>query len=57
MKMKVTIIGTYDADPQNYPTGDPFEMAKIDMENFNDDPASLYDILLDNDCDVKIEPA
>ena len=34
MKLVMTVVYEYDADPENYGTNDPVEMAKIDAPNW-----------------------
>jgi hypothetical protein len=46
--LKVTVTFSYEADPDNYGTQDPIEMAEIDRGNFASDPMHLLGCLEDN---------
>jgi hypothetical protein len=44
--LKLIIEAEYEADPKSYGTDDPKQMAKIDLENVNNDP-DVIDFLLE----------
>lgn len=44
VELKFTITGYYTADPRDYETFDPVEMARIDQQNFEDGGVSLADV-------------
>jgi hypothetical protein len=54
-RMKVTIVGYYDADPAHYGSNtSPAEMAAVDQKAFNEDP---MDALASIDAiSVEVEP-
>jgi hypothetical protein len=58
-KIKVTITYEYDANPVNYGTNDPVEMAKIDQENWDMYHDFCMDMLLEKKyrMTVSVEPA
>jgi hypothetical protein len=44
-KMRITIIGEYEADPKHYDTADPLEMSAMDAEAFRHDPFAAVDAM------------
>jgi len=64
MKQRFRVVATleYEVEGDNdyinemYGTTDPYEMAKVDQVNFDDDPDSLFGMFTDYDFDVRIEP-
>jgi hypothetical protein len=57
-KLRVTVSFEYEADPEWYPTSDPTEMAKIDLDNFVDDPGLLFEFMDTRDLTqhITVEP-
>lgn len=49
LKVSMTFTAEYVADPKDYGTNDPSEMARIDMENWNKDPINLLCSFDEND--------
>lgn len=45
VRLRLTIVVDYEADPDHYETDDPVKMAEVDRENFIYDPPSLVDFL------------
>ncbi len=43
IRLRATYEIEYEADPADYYTDDPLEMAEIDRENFRDDPSLFFD--------------
>lgn len=56
VRLKMTVTFEYDADSKNYGTEIPEEMAKIDQDNYNEDPNILIEMMADYDYEVKVEP-
>jgi len=58
--MKITMKGVvefeYQTDSEYYPTDDQQEWAKIDENNFNDDPGSFIELLDGQEWTVKVTP-
>lgn len=58
MKLRATLTLDYEIDDEtaqtNYYTTDPSECAKIDQENFNDDPG-IFLHFADGDITAKVE--
>jgi hypothetical protein len=52
-KLKLTVVITYDANPAHYGASDPDEMAKIDQENFRNQPDGIMDMLCSKE-DVRV---
>lgn len=56
VRLRATIVVEYDADPKDYETSDPVEMARIDQRDW-DDRMLTYDILVsEDDAIVTFEP-
>lgn len=56
VRLRVTVTFEYDADPIDYETADPTEMAKIDETIYSDDLRFLCDALTMNDVSVSVTP-
>jgi hypothetical protein len=55
-KLRLTITRVYEADPKNYDTDDAGEMARIDHDLFQDDPAAAFEALEGGvDYEIKVE--
>ena len=55
MKFKVTIEAIYECDPKWYPkNATPEEMAKIDRDNFLNNPSDVIE-LLDSNLKIKVD--
>jgi len=56
VRLKVTITFEFDADPESYGTENPVEMAKIDQEQFYENPDILSEMIITDEYMVKVEP-
>lgn len=60
VKLRLYVILDYEADPRNYGTDDPYEMARIDYRNFMEEKMGLEDFFIlckeDDRVHVAIEP-
>lgn len=58
VRMKVTVIFEYDADPMHYPDGKKnwFSMAEVDQRNFCIDSENLTEAICNSEYHVKVEP-
>jgi hypothetical protein len=56
VRLRCTIEFDYDAKPEYYNTDDPVEMAKIDEDNYNEQPYVLFEVLNNKEFDIKVEP-
>ncbi|MFA5025054.1 MAG: hypothetical protein WC503_00905 [Candidatus Shapirobacteria bacterium] len=56
VKLKVTITFEFDANPKYYGTDVPAEMAKIDQEQFYENPDILSEMIITDEYMVKVEP-
>lgn len=41
MKLRLTVVTEYEANPVHYGTDDPVKAAGIDLEGFKEDPVSI----------------
>lgn len=61
VKLRITLSYEYDADPDDYDSNDPLEMAAIDEENMKVSPAMLGEMvqadLTGLPFELKVEPA
>jgi hypothetical protein len=58
VKLKLTIELEYDADPEWYPSDDPYEMAKIVEKNLKNNPEDIIEWFDKNTVvDIKVEKA
>lgn len=56
IRLKVTITFEFDANPAHYGTEVPSEMAKIDQEQFYENPDFLSEMIITDEYTVKVEP-
>jgi len=56
VKMRLTIVCEYVANPEHYGTEDPVEMAKIDMKNFSENPDLLSEMIITDEYTAIVEP-
>jgi hypothetical protein len=56
VRLRATLTVEYDADPDDYGTADPVEMAAIDAENYQRHPDILADFFVDDDIRVTVQP-
>lgn len=52
-KLQLTVVITYEANPEHYGETDPDKMAEIDQENFRNQPDCIVDMLCGKE-DVKV---
>jgi hypothetical protein len=57
IRLRATLTVEYDADPKDYDTADPVEMAHIDLANWQGDPMMLIASFDNEEFTVKVEPA
>jgi hypothetical protein len=58
VRLRTTIVLEYDADPKDYGTDDPEQMVRLDQENWDDDPISLFEFFVNaGDVSIKVEDA
>lgn len=55
VRLRASLIVEYEADPKDYGTSDPVEMAKIDADNCNDDIGTFLNIS-GADSELRVEP-
>lgn len=56
VRLRMTVICEYDADPEDYDTGDPRLMAEIDYDNVTHDQGILLDVVRDDRVAVTLVP-
>ncbi len=44
LRITITTVVEYDANPENYPSPDPQEMLALDVANASDDPSAFLDM-------------
>jgi hypothetical protein len=55
-KLRITYIGEYEAEPSDYLTDDPEEMAKIDQKSLDEGDTSLHDFMdFADTVEIKVE--
>lgn len=61
MKFVIVVELVYEVDEdelrESYGTTDPEEMAKIDQQNFNDDPGTIHSLMESEEFKITVRPA
>lgn len=56
VRLRLTVVYEYEANPLHYDTYDPETMALMDKKNYDNDPTLVHETLLGERLKVKVEP-